>query len=500
MSNAMQRPPLPRGSLIGLAIAAASHTAAVFSALSGLQQIPAWHWAVLLCSDALLTIVVINRGEWFLTRNFRLPGIFVLTTSVIILVPLPAAVRRYGAAVPHETVLSIAIGMAAFAAVAHILTMRPLSKQSTVAGPSESFIAWSIVGASIVVFPIWVRAIGSVPLLELFGTTDPLQAANARDRALDSLNNGALRAAVGSLRNLYLMFAAGYLVSRAATARRRDWRKLTRWRLAACGVLALAAVYALLTTERAILGELVIVSVVAFLVSRRRQLSARTLAISAMIGLSFPLLYATALGFGGGAALNGLKRRIFFLPDDVMLHYFIQFPKFHPFLNGASIPKWGRLTGSPTFDLSTLIYNQFYKVDASQTGIANGSFLGVGWANWGLVGVVLWCGVAAVAVVFGERIVRSFPLNSSAALRGVAVVQTAVLTSSDLSRSLLGFLPGFLDIPLMLWFARWIDYRMGRISSPRLRHEATRPQSRDEKREIRSDALVQVTNEDHLAQ
>jgi hypothetical protein len=480
VSVAPQRPLLPRAALLGLAVAAASHIAAIATALSGVQVIPAWHWGLLLCSDALLALVVVSRAEWFLTRNFRLPGIFVLTTSVIILAPLPAAVRMYRQAVPHETVLSIALGIAVFAALAYILTSSAPAGRPITAGPSETVIPWAIVGVSLIIFPIWVRAIGSVPLVELFGTTDPLKAAGARARALESLNNAALRAAVGSIRNLYLMFAAGFLVSRAATTGREDWRRLTRWRLAAVGVLALAAVFALLTTERAILGELVIVCVVAWLVSRRRQLSARSLAISALIGLSFPLMYAIALGFGGSAAFDGLKRRIFFLPDDVMLHYFIHFPKFHAFLKGTSIPKWGRLTGSPTFDLSTLIYDKYYKVDPSQTGIANGSFIGVGWANWGLVGVVIWCAVAAVAVVGTERIVRSFPTTSSAALRGVAVVQTALLTSSDLSRSLLGFLPGFLDIPVMLWVARWIDQRFGRIPSrrPRQQEGAARSSSR----------------------
>jgi len=470
-----RQPLLPRAALIGLTIAAVSHTAAVVSALSGVQPIPAWHWGLLLCSDALLAIVVVNRAEWFLTRNFRLPGIFVLTTSVIILAPLPAAVRRYREAVPHQTVLSIALGVAVFAAMAYLLTEGAPTARVSAAGPSESIITSAIIAAAVIVFPIWVRSIGSVPLLELFGTTDPLKAASARQRALDSLNNGALRAAVGSIRNLYLMFAAGYFVSRAGTTGRDEWRRLTLWRLAAVAVLGLASVYALLTTERAILGELVIVSVVAWLVSRRRQLSARSLAISALIGMSFPLMYAIALGFGGSAAFDGLKRRVFFLPDDVMLHYFIQFPRFHPFLNGTSIPKWGRLTGSPTFDLSTLIYNRYYKVDVSQTGIANGSFIGVGWANWGLVGVVLWCAVAAIAVVGAERIVRSFPPTSSAAVRGVAVVQTALLTSSDLSRSLLGFLPGFLDIPVMLWVARRLDQRFGRIPFLRRKVSASSP-------------------------
>lgn len=479
MTATTARSLVPRAALLGLMIAVASHLAAVAKALSSVQHIPAWHWALLLCSDTLLAVVVMRRSEWFLTRNFRLPGIFVLTTAVIILAPLPTTVRRYRAVVPYETVLSIAAGLAVFALVTYILTARAPVNRKVVAGPSESTVAWAIVGVSIVLLPIWIRAIGSVPLFELFGTTDPLAAAGARDRALDSLSNGTLRAAVGGLRNLYLMFATGYLVSRAGTTGRTDWRKLTRWRVIALGAMAIAAVYSLLTTERAILGELVIVAVVSWLVSRRRQLSVRSVAVSATIGISFPISYAILVGAGGfGGALSGLNRRIFYLPDDVMLHYFIQFPRFHAFLNGSSIPKWGRLTGTPTFDLSSLIYDQYYKVDGL-TGIANGSFLGVGWANWGTFGVVIWCAVAAFAVVIAERLVRSFPTNSSAALRGVAVVQTALLTSSDLSRSLLGFLPGFLDIVAVLWIAQRVDQRFGRRpfdpTTSQLAHRARRP-------------------------
>ena len=197
MTATTARSLVPRAALLGLMIAVASHLAAVAKALSSVQHIPAWHWALLLCSDTLLAVVVMRRSEWFLTRNFRLPGIFVLTTAVIILAPLPTTVRRYRAVVPYETVLSIAAGLAVFALVTYILTARAPLNRKVVAGPSESTVAWAIVGVSIVLLPIWIRAIGSVPLFELFGTTDPLAAAGARDRALDSLSNGTLRAAVG---------------------------------------------------------------------------------------------------------------------------------------------------------------------------------------------------------------------------------------------------------------------------------------------------------------
>lgn len=482
MTTDLRHALVPRAALLGIALAVVSHTAAVVTSLTSVQAIPAWHWATLLISDACLAAVVIRRSEWFLTRNFRLPGIFVVTTCVLILVPLPATVRRYGFIVPHQTVLAIAAGLAAFAIVTYLLTARAPTPLHVQSGPSDSMLAWAIVVLSVILLPIWIRSIGSVPFFELFGSTNALTAAGERDRALNSLSNGALRAAVGGLRNLYLMFATGYLVSRAATTTRDDWRALTRWRTIALGALGIASLYALVTTERAILGELVIVSVVAWLASRRKRLSVRHVAVSSVIGISFPVMYAILVGAGGFAtSLNGLKRRIFYLPDDVMLHYFIEFPRFHAFLHGSSIPKWGRITGTPTFDLSSLIYDKFYKVDASLTGIANGSFLGVGWANWGTVGVIAWCVVAAVAVVFAERILRSFPTTSSAALRGVAVVQTALLTSSDLSRSLIGFLPGFLDIVAILWIVRKIDQRLGKIRRVNVsgrRASATRPLSR----------------------
>ena len=379
---------LPRAALSGLGLSVMSHTAAIVVSLTTLQYIPAWHWALLLGSDACLTTVVLLRSQWFMTRNFRLPGIFVLTTSIIILVPLPATVRRYNNVVPYQTVLSIAAGLTVLSLVIYIMTARPTTERPTPPGPSEAGVTWFIVVAALVLLPIWIRAIGSVPLFALFGRTDVLTAASARDQALNSLSSGALRAAVGSLRNLYLMFAAGYLVSRTARIDRSQWRSLSRWRIIAAGVLGMTSVYSLLTTERAILGELVIVAVVSWLITRRRQLSVGHVAVSAVIGISFPVMYALLVRAGGLAvALNGLKRRIFYLPDDVMLHYFIAFPREHPFLSGGAIPKIGRLTGSPTFDLSSFIYDMYYKVEGL-TGVANGSFLGVGWSNWGTLGVV----------------------------------------------------------------------------------------------------------------
>ena len=81
-------------------------------------------------------------------------------------------------------------------------------------------------------------------------------------------------------------------------------------------------------------------------------------------------------------------------------------------------------------------------------------------------------------VVATERILRGLSTPSAAALRGVAVVQTALLTSSDLTRSLLGFLPGFLDIPLVLWAVGRIDRRFA-TNRPAVKDRTSTPHYAD---------------------
>ena len=133
-----------------------------------------------------------------------------------------------------------------------------------------------------------------------------------------------------------------------------------------------------------------------------------------------------------------------------MAKYFAAFPADHPFLLGASIPKSSFLTGGETFDLSRYIYIRFYQRDIGVIGNANGSFIGVGWANFGAIGVVLWCVFLAIALVLLDRIIDGLPFRSSAAMRGLAVISTILLTSADIFRTVIGFVPGVLDIVLFL--------------------------------------------------
>ncbi|CAN5594940.1 hypothetical protein BH24ACT5_BH24ACT5_20800 [soil metagenome] len=452
---------IPRVTVLTLLIAIASHTAAAVLAIRSPQWILAWHWALLAGAETALLVVAVGAPTWFTIRNFRLPGVFVSAMSAIILAPLPPIVRLDKRQVPHTMVLAIAIGIIVIAVVLAIGVRLPTRARPVRPDRSESWMALGVVGGAVVVFPVWIRSLGSIPILGLFGGTSGIDAALARDAALSKLSSTPLRLAVGTLRNLYLMFAVGWMVAATALGPRRD-RTRTGWAIPAILALFVASAYALVTTERLILGEVGVVVLVAVVAtSRRRAMTPAQLGTGIVALAAFPVLFGLRAGAGGlGATLSGLRRRLFFVPDDVMIRYFVEFPTSTPFLAGRSIPKISRLTGGQTFDLSVHIYQRYLQFDDRLVCNANASFLGVGWANGGLVGVAIWCAAAAAAVIMVERIVRGLPVRSGVAIRGVAVVQTVLLTSADVTRSLLGVASGFLDLVVFVVMLRAIDERM----------------------------------------
>lgn len=459
----------PRAVLVSMSVAAVFHLLALVDGLRNFHHIPAWHWAVMLVADLVVCLVAVERSGWFRVSTFRLPGVAVTSLSLTILAPLPAAVRRYERLMPPTSVLSIAGGMIVFAAVAYIATSNDPPERRLPSGPRAENLGWWIVVMAAVLLPIWILSIGSIPLLNLVRGTSVESASAAREQALRALGNAPLRLLVGSLRNIYLMFAAAFVAALGAQAiRRGGFRARTRLLIPAALVGFIALSYALITTERALLGEYVLAALVAWLVVRGRRMRVGHVVSAVTVGLAFPMVYALLAGAGSASdALKGLIRRVFYLPSDVMVHYFIEVPRFRDFLMGTTIPKQGLLTGQPTVDLSKAIYDHYYRHDPKLEGIANGSFFGVGWANFGFVGVLVWCAIAALAVVFLERFIRGLAPLSAAALRGVAAVQAIFLNSSDLTRSLLGIAPGFLDLVVLLAVLRWVDRKMAHRSTER---------------------------------
>lgn len=456
---------IPRVVTACLTYAIIRHLIAAATTLGSPGTIRTIDWVALATAEFVLLCVALWNPTAFRVRDLRLVGVFTASNALIILAPLPDVIAVFDAFVPRLMIISLATGIATMAMVFLAASkLRPVepgsthgtrtgdSKVTEPAGRNEWILPTAVVIVSLMVIPAWYALGGAPPLLGLFGGSSSLDLAASRQAALSDLSSAPLRVIIGVLRNLLLMFTVGWFAASAASTPRTSRRDRGRAELTAMAVAGIGAVLALWTTERAVLGEMLAIGAMSIIVVRRRELSAKVVGTLVGVAAAFPF----AVGFISGAGnatevLIGLRRRAFYLPAEVMTRYFIEFPAFHEHLNGSSIPKLSYLTGGESFDLSRHIYQRYYQRGLGYVGNANGSFWGVGWANFGFMGVVLWSLAAAVALVLIDRGIDRLPIRSGAALRGLGVVLTVLMTSSDIFRSVIGFLPGYLDLLVLVW-------------------------------------------------
>lgn len=462
-----------RSSMFAGAVALGMHVWAL-AVGAGPVSTPPTSWAALAAADVVLLVMAVLRPGRFQLRRFSLPGVLTVTTAIIILVPLPWLIDKYDLFLPARTVLSIALGTAVLWAT---LGLAP----TTIAGRSTSPVgtrrrrllvvpALTLVGA--IVLPVWLRTIPEIPIVRLLTGGSAPAAAQLRQDALRGLDSTPLRVVVAALRNVYLPFATAWFTADWIAHREHRPERANRSLAALLATLGLSVIYAVVTTERAILGSLLLACAVAALAVGRMRLSGRHVMLLAVVGVAFPVVFGTLVTTGSPAeristATAGLRRRIFYLPADVMTHYFTAFPAERDFLRGASIPKLNRLISDDPFNLPGYIYELYYQRQPV-AGNANGSFIGAGWANYGLGGVAAWCLLGGLTVIALESFVRRRSGRTSAALRGVLVVQVALLTQADLFRSVLSFAPGVLDIVAVVWLGeRVLSRHRARVGHPR---------------------------------
>lgn len=454
---------VPRAATLASALTCLSHLWAATTGLSERHWVPSWQWALSAAAALVLTIVVATRPDYFRLRDFRLGGVAVIALSALVLIPLPGTVRRYDESIPLGMMPSIAGALLVLAIVFALAPKVPHpSRRRTTAIANEDNFALIVVAAAIVLFPIWLRSLGTVPIVALIrGDAAGVEVALLRFDALRGLGAVPLRLAIGAIRNVYLLFAIAFLVASWRLTRHGPQRSARG--LVAIAAFGVAAVYAVVTTERAILGQVVVVALIAWLLASGAVLTMRILAAMGVLGLLFPFVFAvfnsaSADGSAFSGAIGSIERRLFFTPGDVLVQYFILFPARRPFLGGSSVPKVSRLFGQETFDLSGYVARIAYPRSA-EFGNANASFLGYGWANFGTAGVLAWTLVTAVTLVALEALLRRLPTRTAIALRAAAVVQAALLSSQDINRTLLGFTPGFLDLVIVAVIALALDRR-----------------------------------------
>jgi hypothetical protein len=154
----------------------------------------------------------------------------------------------------------------------------------------------AIVAAAVMVFPLWIASLRTIPIVDLVRGTTSIDAALARDAALSKLANAPLRIAVGSVRNLYLMFAVGWTVAAVVATPPEHRRRRHRAILLAVGTLGMAGLYALVTTERLVIGQVLLVAIVASVVGARRNLTVKALVLGIAAVGAFPVLFGLRSG------------------------------------------------------------------------------------------------------------------------------------------------------------------------------------------------------------
>ncbi|MCB1256716.1 MAG: hypothetical protein KDB26_06405 [Microthrixaceae bacterium] len=454
---------VPRTVTACLTFAVLRHLWAAASSIGSVGVIGPIDWVVLAAAEVLLLSVALHAPSMFQVRRLRLVGVATAANSLLILAPLPDVIPTYNELVPRAMIFSLAAAVAAMALVFLTLSKwstRDLSVRIPQVGRSERLLPTAIVVLTIVVLPLWFVSSGLPPLFNLLTGTSSNDLAADRQAAFSQLGSAPLRLVLGILRNLLIMFAGGWFAASAVSVPRDEWRRRSTSEIGAMLVAGLGVFFALLTTERAVVGELLVVCGIAVLLAKGQELSAKVVGALVAVAAAFPVAVGILSGAGSLIeVLIGLRRRIFHLPAEVMTRYFIEFPRYHEHLHGASIPKLSYLTGGETFDLSQYIYLRYYQRSGNIVGNANGSFLGVGWANFGFLGVVLWALAAAVTLVVLDRAIDQLPLASRSALRGLGVIMAVLTTSSDIFRNILSFLPGFLDLVIVVWLIARLNER-----------------------------------------
>jgi oligosaccharide repeat unit polymerase len=155
--------------------------------------------------------------------------------------------------------------------------------------------------------------------------------------------------------------------------------------------------YAAASAAKAPAAVIVLVAVLFVYLYRGGQLSWRFIAFGVVAVFVFPaaVLVQSLSGFGFSAdqfAL-GILRRVFYVPAQVLYHYFVVVPDIVPYLYGRTIGRVQWILGENDINIANVVFRFMFphKVDS---GLSNTSFLGYLHADFGVAGVLLGGAIA----------------------------------------------------------------------------------------------------------
>jgi oligosaccharide repeat unit polymerase len=150
--------------------------------------------------------------------------------------------------------------------------------------------------------------------------------------------------------------------------------------------------YAALSVAKAPVAVIMLVTVLFVYLYRGGHLSWRTLAIGFVAVFLFPVAVLfqslSGLGFDAGDIALAILRRVFYVPAEVLYHYFVVVPDMVPYLNGRTIGRIQWVLGEEDINIANFVYRLMFP-GRLESGLSNTSFLGYLHADFGVPGILL---------------------------------------------------------------------------------------------------------------
>ena len=195
------------------------------------------------------------------------------------------------------------------------------------------------------------------------------------------------------LRNVVYPFLIVLSLGYYLISRQRRWLILFLI-TAVAGIL-----YAAFTIAKAPVAVVMLVMVLFAYLYAGGQIRLRTVLTGVTAVFLFPLavllLSLSGLGVPMADILKAIFNRLFYLPAEILYHYFVIVPDVIPYLYGRTIGRIQWILGGEGVDIANYVFQHVFP-DRISTGVANTSFLGYLHADFGLPGILLGGAVVGV--------------------------------------------------------------------------------------------------------
>lgn len=250
------------------------------------------------------------------------------------------------------------------------------------------------IGVSLALTAAYLIEVPVIPLLYLI--RNPGSAAilvGLREESFKLLDSPLLYA-YDILRNVVypflIMVSLGYfLVSRQ-----------TRWMVAFLVTVSVGVFYAAATIAKIPVAVIVLTTILFLYLYVGGRVTLRTAVLGFVAVFSFPVLVVvqslSGLGISLGTILAALFNRLFYLPAEILYHYFVIVPDVLPYLHGQTIGRFQWVLGAAEFDISNYVFRYMFP-ERIDTGTAPAAFIGYLHADFGVVGIL--AGSVVVGVV-----------------------------------------------------------------------------------------------------